>query len=250
MQLAYRRFSENRPGSQPQEMSAQVRALRAAASTFAKCVGMLACVSNESTTLYSAAYFGVCSGRSVALPPHRMSTSMSSLPVSRSATERTGTPSVAMLTLAGSRRVYTAASSMSSFWRMASSTPRPRFPYPKMPMRVISLPFPMRRRRAAIVPEKRFHDTRIMRQTRKRRAISAYQPYRETPAKPRLQRGGEHSLAASRQTSGERPRMARRQACAQHNGDAPSATPRPILAQHRRGADRPGYILPVSFPSC
>ena len=153
MQLAYRRFSENRPGSQPQEMSAHVPASRAAASTFAKCAGMLACVSNESTTLYSAAYFGVCSGRSVALPPHRTSTSMSSLPVSRSATERTGTPSVAMLTLAGSRRVYTAASSMSSFWRMASSTPRPRFPYPKMPMRVISLPFPMRRHGAALEPQ-------------------------------------------------------------------------------------------------
>ena len=218
MQLAYRRFSENRPGSQPQEMSAHVPASRAAASTFAKCAGMLACVSNESTTLYSAAYFGVCSGRSVALPPHRMSTSMSSLPVSRSATERTGTPSVAMLTLAGSRRVYTAASSMSSFWRIASSTPRPRFPYPKMPMRVISLPFPMRRHRAALESQKRFHDTRIARRARKRRAISAYQAHRETAAKTRLQR------------SGERPRAARQQ--------SPLATQRRCPAQHRGGSLR------------
>lgn len=178
----------------------------------------------------------------------QMSTSMSSLPVSRSATERTGTPSVAMLTLAGSRRVYTAASSMSSFWRMASSTPRPRFPYPKMPMRVISLPFPMRRRRAAIVPEKRFHDTRIMRQTRKRRAISAYQPYRETPAKPRLQRGGEHSLAASRQTSSERPRMARRPSlrATQRRRPVRNAAADPCATPPRRGSTRlyPTGLLP------
>ena len=48
----------------------------AAASTFAKCVGIFACVSNESITLKSAAYLGVISGRSVAEPPQMISTSI------------------------------------------------------------------------------------------------------------------------------------------------------------------------------
>ena len=78
--------------------------------------------------MYIAAYLGVIPGRSVALPPQMMSTSISSLPVSRSAVLLTGTPGVLIFRVEGSRREYTAASVISSFFRMAASTPLPRLP--------------------------------------------------------------------------------------------------------------------------
>ena len=58
-QFAYRRFKENIPGSQPQEMRLTLPAFFAAASTAAKCSGILAWVSKLSTTLYMEAYCGV-----------------------------------------------------------------------------------------------------------------------------------------------------------------------------------------------
>ena len=115
MLVAYRRASENMPGSHPAEMTATLPPSRAAASTRAKCSGIFACVSNESTTLNKDAHAGVCSGRSLALPPQSTSTSMSPACAARSSAECTATPSVSGLTLEGSRRVNTAASSMSSF---------------------------------------------------------------------------------------------------------------------------------------
>ena len=47
------------------------------------------------------------------------------------------TPGVSTLTVAGSRRVNTAASSMSEFCLIAHSTPRPRLPYPIIPILTI-----------------------------------------------------------------------------------------------------------------
>ena len=77
MLVAYRRASENMPGSQPPEIKATLPPAFASTSTSAKWAGMFACVSNESTTLNRLAQAGVCSGRSFALPPHRTSTSTS-----------------------------------------------------------------------------------------------------------------------------------------------------------------------------
>ena len=108
-----------------------------ASSTFLKCSGILAWVSKLSTTLKSAAYSGVILGRSVALPPQRMRTSILSFHSAAFAADTTGTFSVAILSDAGSRRVNTAASSVSGLCLMAFSTPRPRLPYPIIPMRII-----------------------------------------------------------------------------------------------------------------
>ena len=106
----------------------------AATSTFSKCSGIFACVSKLSTTLNICAYFGVCSGRSVALPPHKIMTSILSFHSSTSATEHTFASFVRIETLSGARLVNTATSSISGFCLIAHSTPRPRFPYPKIPI--------------------------------------------------------------------------------------------------------------------
>ena len=68
------RFKENIPGSQPTEMMPTVPLFLAASSTAAKCLFTFAWVSKLSTTLNHCANSGVCSGRSVALPPHRIRT--------------------------------------------------------------------------------------------------------------------------------------------------------------------------------
>ena len=106
----------------------------AAASTSSKCSGILAWVSKLSTTLNNSAYFGVCSGRSVALPPQRINTSILSFHCSISFTEQTSALFVRIDTFSGARLVNTAVSSMSGFCLIAHSTPLPRFPYPKMPI--------------------------------------------------------------------------------------------------------------------
>ena len=134
MQFAYRRLRENIPGSQPQEINATLPAAFAAASTFAKCSGMRAWVSKLSTTLKSFAYSGVCFGRSVALPPQIIMTSILSFQAATSATEATVAPGVRIFTVCGSRLVNTATSSVSSFCFTAHSTPRPRLPYPMIPI--------------------------------------------------------------------------------------------------------------------
>ena len=128
------RFKENMPGSQPTEMIPTCPLSFAAASTSSKCSGILAWVSKLSTTLNSFAYFGVCSGRSVALPPHRIITSILSFHFSTSATEQTAAVFVRIDTASGARLVNTTTSSMSGFCLIAHSTPLPRFPYPKIPI--------------------------------------------------------------------------------------------------------------------
>ena len=92
--MEYTRARENMPGSQPTEMIPIFPPALAAASTLAKCSGTRAWVSKESTTLKRRAYFGVCSGRSVALPPQRIITSSLSAQPSASAAATTGTPGV------------------------------------------------------------------------------------------------------------------------------------------------------------
>ena len=119
---------ENRPGSQPAEIRATWPEALAAASTAAKCSGMRAWVSKESTVLNRVAAAGVCSIRSVAEPPQFRQTSTLSAQAAMSSTWATGAPWV--VTVAGSRRVKTTATSMSAFLVMACSTPRPRLPYP------------------------------------------------------------------------------------------------------------------------
>ena len=134
MAFAYIRFKENIPGSQPTEIIPTCPLSFADLSTFSKCSGILACVSKLSTTLNIFAYFGVCSGKSVALPPQRIITSILSFHCSTSSTEQTAAPSVKMDTVSGARLVNTAASSISGFCLIAHSTPRPRLPYPKIPI--------------------------------------------------------------------------------------------------------------------
>ena len=109
-------------------MSATWPVSRAAASTLAKCSGILAWVSKLSTTLKYFAYSGVWRGVSVALPPQRISTSISSLCPAISAAGYTGIPSVSIFTLSGGLLVNTATSLMSEFCLSAHSTPLPRLP--------------------------------------------------------------------------------------------------------------------------
>ena len=113
----------------------------AAASTLAKCSGIRAWVSKLSMTLNIFAYSGVCVGRSVALPPQMISTSILSVHSFAASAFTTGTPSVRISTVSGDLLVKTAASSISGFCRMAHSTPRPRFPYPKIPILMLIFPF-------------------------------------------------------------------------------------------------------------
>ena len=89
-----------------------------------------------------AAASGVCSGRSVALPPQRTITSILSLNSPALEAEKTGVP-LRVLTAEGSRRVNTAVKDMSPLVRTADSTPRARFPYPIKPILIISCSFPM-----------------------------------------------------------------------------------------------------------
>ncbi len=86
-------------------------------------------MSKLSTTLNRAASRGVCSGRSVALPPQSTSTSIRSRQSSAASAGTTGT-SVTGCTVSTGRRVNTAASSISGAAPTASSTPRPKLPYP------------------------------------------------------------------------------------------------------------------------
>ena len=86
--------SENSPGSQPTEIMAVLLLARAASFTALKCSGMRACVSKLSMTLKYFAYSGVCTGRSVALPPHNTRTSILSVQFRISLTDKTGTFSV------------------------------------------------------------------------------------------------------------------------------------------------------------
>ncbi|ODR43372.1 hypothetical protein BEI60_00850 [Eisenbergiella tayi] len=74
--MAYRRFRENIPGSQPQDMIPTFPLFFASASTAAKCSGIFAWVSKLSITWKYPANSGVCTGKSVALPPQRINTSI------------------------------------------------------------------------------------------------------------------------------------------------------------------------------
>ena len=87
-----------------------------------------------SITLKYFAIAGVCFGRSVALPPQMIITSISSFIVRMSLTEYTFTPSVRRERDDGSLRVNTAFSSISGLCLTAHSTPLPRFPYPRIPI--------------------------------------------------------------------------------------------------------------------
>ena len=109
----------------------------AAASTAAKCSGIFACVSKLSTTLKFSANSGVCVGRSVALPPQRTKTSNLPLCDKISSALNTGAPHV-FISL-GFLRLKTAESSKSLLFLAASSTPRPKFPYPKTAIFIFSL---------------------------------------------------------------------------------------------------------------
>ena len=137
MAFAYIRFKENIPGSQPTEIMPICPLSFAAASTFAKCSGILAWVSKLSTTWNILAYFGVCSGRSVALPPQRIITSILSVHCSTSFTEHTAASLVKIETCSGARLVNTATSSISGFCLIAHSTPLPKLPYPKIPILIL-----------------------------------------------------------------------------------------------------------------
>ena len=137
MAFAYKRFRENIPGSQPTEIIATCPPFFAASSTAAKCSGILAWVSKLSTTLKYSAYLGVCTGKSVALPPQIMRTSSSSFMFTASSTWYTFAVSVNIFTSSGLRRVKTAFNSMSGLCFTAHSTPRPRFPYPKIPILIL-----------------------------------------------------------------------------------------------------------------
>ena len=109
-------------------------------------------MSKLSTTLNSLAYSGVCFGRSVALPPHIISTSTSSACAAASSALYTGVPFVRMLTSSGFLRENTAVSSMSGFCLMAHSTPRPRLPYPMIPILIVIYVFLSESRRPLKVP--------------------------------------------------------------------------------------------------
>ena len=134
---AYILFRENIPGSQPTEIIATFPPAVALASTFAKCSGMFAWVSKLSITLNSSAYFDVCTGKSVALPPQRIITSIFPCHFSTSSIWQTATPSERTLTLSGFLLVNTATNSMSGFCLMAHSTPRPKLPYPNIPILIL-----------------------------------------------------------------------------------------------------------------
>lgn len=71
--------------------------------------------------------------------PQRRSTSILSFHASISETEMTGTFSERIFTCEGSRLVKTAASSISDYPGAAVSTPRPIFPYPKIPIFIFIL---------------------------------------------------------------------------------------------------------------
>ena len=132
-----RRIMEKRPGSQPVLMTAAVPPALAAASTLAKCSGTRAWVSKVSTTQYFLASSGVCTGRSVALPPQRSSTSTSAFPSSKTDMGKTGVSSRYGWTVSGARRVKMPVKTISSFCSTAASAPRPTLPYPTMPTRII-----------------------------------------------------------------------------------------------------------------
>ena len=108
-------MSEKSPGSQPIEIIPTFPDSLAALSTFAKCSGILACVSKLSITLNNFANSGVCVGKSLALPPQIIRTSISEACLAASETEYTGTLFVIILTVDGSLLVNTALSSISSF---------------------------------------------------------------------------------------------------------------------------------------
>ncbi|MMZ60521.1 hypothetical protein D1872_226200 [compost metagenome] len=127
---ARRRFSENNPGSQPVEITLTLPPLTAAAFTFSKYSGILACVSKLSTVLNNAANSGPCSGKSVAEPPQRIITSIS--PLYFSISEMCTTP-FAAATSSGCLLEKIAFNSMSGFCLIAFSTPRPKLPYPTIP---------------------------------------------------------------------------------------------------------------------
>ena len=93
-------------------------------------------MSKLSITLKYFTYSGVCFGKSVALPPQITKTSIFSFHFMISSTLQTTAVSMLTEISAGFLRVNTATSSISSFWQIASSTPRPKFPYPKIPIRV------------------------------------------------------------------------------------------------------------------
>ena len=145
MDSAYRRFSENIPGSQPTEIILTLFPAFAAASTFAKYSGIFACVSKLSIVQKFLATSGPITGRSVAEPPHRTITSISSFIDTISSKCFTSAPSVLIETVFGSLLVNTAFSSISSLRAIACSTPRPIFPYPTIPILIFSTilsPFP------------------------------------------------------------------------------------------------------------
>lgn len=103
----------------------------------------------------------------------------------------------------------------------------------------------MRRHRAALESQKRFHDTRIARRARKRRAISAYQAHRETAAKTRLQRSGERSLAEQQQALARHDSETR----SQRTGDAlrNTAAARIDPAISYRSPSLPARIRPMKL---
>ena len=115
----------------------------AALSTFAKYSGIFACVSKLSIVLKDAATLGPITGRSVADPPQRIITSISSFIASISSKCFTSAPSVWILTLAGSLLVNTAFNSISSLRLIDCSTPRPMLPYPTIPILIFPIILPL-----------------------------------------------------------------------------------------------------------
>src|SRR3546814_11009080 len=107
---------------------------RAAASTAAKYSGIFACVSKLSTVLNKAANSGPCPGKSFLEPPHKLTTSISSLNCATESSGRTGTLESRKSTAPGSRLVNTAVNSISPFWAIYDSTPRPKLPSPTLPI--------------------------------------------------------------------------------------------------------------------
>src|SRR5699024_7656483 len=121
------RFKEKSPGSQPVAITPRLLFALAAASTAAKCSGTLAWVSKLSTTTNCCTYCGVCSGKSVAEPPQ--STSTSTLPWYASSSDTCTKGALACCVKEqGSRRLKIATNSISLFFCIAASTPRPKLP--------------------------------------------------------------------------------------------------------------------------
>ena len=119
---------ENNPGSQPTEIIEVLPFWEAASFTDLKYSGIFAWVSKLSTVWKMAASSGPCTGKSVAEPPQRITTSISFFKEAASDIFITLALAVLIWILSGFLLVKTVVNIISSFWAIAASTPRPILP--------------------------------------------------------------------------------------------------------------------------